>query len=193
MADDDKASGVSLFSGIEGIGDLTKGIGLEGLADLGKGVVPELDLAWLSEIRAHYIKIDCFDWLTDTKKIAVSLEPPEHTIPKIREQAQQLSAPKHTDETLPDTVPGTVVPPSKFIDKNSKYAELLRDADEAYRHLYKRPHTARALFVNIPELCPHLVSEAEGTGEQIKLIIKGDAPLTWRQFRIRHYKNHFPD
>lgn len=107
------------------------------------------------------------------------------------DQPKQNKQPKPIAVTLVDTPLHSGVPPSKFIDTDSKYADLLRDADEAYRHLYKRPHNARTLFVNIPELCPHLVSELEGTGEQAKLIIKGGTPLSWRQFRERHYPNHF--
>lgn len=84
------------------------------------------------------------------------------------------------------------IPLSLFVDANTKYADLIRDADKAYLEKYKKQHTAKSLFVNLPVLCPHLVDGLEGKGEQARLIIKGDIPLTWRQFRIRHYKTHFP-
>ncbi|MEZ5448323.1 MAG: hypothetical protein R3E89_04680 [Thiolinea sp.] len=85
------------------------------------------------------------------------------------------------------------IPESNFLDVPSKYAELLREADQLYREKYKRQPTMRALFVNLPDLCPHLVERLDGTGEEAKIIIKGEFPLSWRQFREKHFKRHFPD
>lgn len=81
-----------------------------------------------------------------------------------------------------------------FVDCGGKYAELFRDADQAYRESFSKHPTAVALFDNLTTLCPHLVKEIDsstGKREARKLIFVGGDYLAWKSF-LKAFKRYFP-
>lgn len=84
--------------------------------------------------------------------------------------------------------------PSYFVDCGGKYAELFRDADQAYRESFSKHPTAVALFDNLSTLCPHLVKGIDGEAgrrETRKLIFVGSDYLAWKSF-LKAFKRYFP-